>query len=107
MDTIPELNDCDDLSNFAEDSKSSVAPFRVVNIGNSKSEKLTDFIEAVESALGLEADKNYLPMQAGDVPGTLADTTLLETLTGYKPSTEIKQGVSKFVEWYREYYKIS
>ena len=84
---------------------SFVLLWRVVNIGNSKSEKLTDFIEAVESALGLEADKNYLPMQAGDVPGTLADTTLLETLTGYKPSTGIKQGVSQFIEWYREYYK--
>ena len=77
----------------------------MVNIGNSKPEKLLDFIEAIEKALGLKAVKNFLPMQAGDVPETYADTSLLATLTGYEPHTEISEGVQKFVEWYRDYFK--
>ena len=85
---------------------SPVAPFRVINIGNSKSEKLTDFIEALELVLGKKAKKNLMPMQAGDVSMTWADTSLLKYLTGFQPSTDIKYGVSKFVDWYREYYKL-
>ena len=85
---------------------SPVAPFRVINIGNSKSEKLTDFIEALELVLGKKAEKNLMPMQAGDVSMTWADTSLLKYLTGFQPSTDIKYGVSKFVDWYREYYKL-
>ncbi len=99
-------------SEFKEDvgdileSKSSVAPFRVVNIGNSKPEKLMRFIEVIEKAVGVNAQKNFMPMQPGDVKSTWADTSLLETLTGFKPRTDVEVGVEKFVRWYREYYAV-
>lgn len=86
------------------DSKSAIAPFRVVNIGNSKPEKLSDFIDAIEKVVGLKARKNFMPMQAGDVPATWADTHLFETLTNFKLSTDISKGVKNFVDWYRSYY---
>ena len=86
------------------DSKSAIAPFRVVNIGNSKPEKLLDFIDAIEKVVGLKARKNFMPMQAGDVPSTWADTHLFETLTNFKLSTDISKGVKNFVDWYRSYY---
>ena len=85
---------------------SPVAPFRIVNIGRSKPEKLADFIEALEKALKIKAKKNFMPMQAGDVHATWADTQLLFDLTGFRPSTSISTGVTKFVNWYREYYKV-
>ena len=65
-----------------------------------------DFISQLEVSLDLRAKKNLLPMQAGDVAITWADTSLLEDLTGYKPATEIADGVSNFVKWYREYYNV-
>ena len=86
------------------DSLSPVAPFRVVNIGNSEPVQLTAFIEAIEAATGLPATRNLMPMQAGDVPATWADARLLTTLTGYAPQTQVPEGVAKFVEWYRGYY---
>ena len=86
-------------------NQSPIAPFRVINIGNSKPEKLGDFIEAIEVATGYKAKKKFLPMQPGDVYETWADTTLLKSLTKYHPSTDIFTGVRNFVEWYREYYK--
>lgn len=88
------------------DSKSPVAPFRIVNIGNSKPVKLIDFIHAIEEALQANARKNFMPMQAGDVPATWADTSLLNELTGYKPNTDLSNGVYKFVSWYRQYYSV-
>ena len=88
------------------DSLSPVAPFRVVNIGNSKSERLLDFIEAIETALGQKTTRNMMDMQPGDVPATWAEASLLETLTGYRPQTDIRDGVRHFVDWYREYYRI-
>ena len=88
------------------DSKSEVAPFRVVNIGNSQPSKLLDLILAIENSIGVEAVKNLMPMQAGDVPATWADTTLLHELTGYKPKMELSMGVQNFVTWYREYYSV-
>lgn len=88
------------------DSKSDVAPFRVVNIGNSQPSQLLDFITAIEKSTGFESIKNLLPMQAGDVPATWADTTLLEQLTGYQPNTDLVTGVQNFVSWYREYYNV-
>lgn len=91
---------------ISNDSKSPVAPFRIVNIGNSKSEKLSDFILAVEKATKLKANRNLMPIQPGDVAATWADTRLLYGLTGYKPATDIETGVSNFVSWYRNYYKI-
>ena len=91
---------------FEDDNISPVAPFRVINIGNSKPEKLIDFIEAIEISLGMKADKNFLPMQPGDVDSTWADTKLFEKLTGYKTTTDIQTGVSSFVAWYRKFYNV-
>lgn len=88
------------------DSLSPVAPYRVVNIGNSDKVRLLDFIEAIEDNLGRKAIRNYLPMQPGDVPATWADATLLKRLTGYRPETDFRDGISRFVDWYRTYYGV-
>lgn len=86
------------------DSLSPVAPFRVVNIGNSETVPLGDFIAAIEARLGKVAQRNLMPMQAGDVPATWAEASLLKSLTGYAPSTEVTKGVAAFVDWYLDYY---
>ncbi|NIJ36403.1 UDP-glucuronate 4-epimerase [Sphingopyxis panaciterrae] len=86
------------------DSLSHVAPFRIVNIGNSDKVRLLDFVEAIEVNLGVEAVRNYLPMQKGDVPATWADSSLLERLTGFRPNTSIMDGIAEFVAWHRGYY---
>jgi UDP-glucuronate 4-epimerase len=88
------------------DSLSPVAPFRIVNIGNSDSVRLTDFIEAIEAATGRRAQQNLMEMQPGDVPATWADATLLQRLTGYRPQTPVTEGVRQFVGWYRDYYAV-
>lgn len=88
------------------DPGTSVAPYRVYNVGNSKPVKLLDFIEAIEDALGKMAVKNYLPMQPGDVPATWADVSDLAADFGYQPSTPVEEGIRRFVEWYKKYYKI-
>ena len=88
------------------DSLSQVAPFRVVNIGNSKKIKLLDFIKAIENTLEKKAIRNYMPMQKGDVHSTLANTNLLKKLTGSKPKINLNEGVKKFVKWYLDYYKL-
>ena len=88
------------------DNKSPLAPFRVVNIGNSKPETLKDFIFAIEEALGMASIQKMLPMQAGDVPATWADTSLLTLLTGYQSKTNLADGVKKFVQWYRAFYQV-
>lgn len=87
------------------DSLSPAAPHRIVNIGNSDKVRLLDFIEAIEGALGQKAIRNYKDIQQGDVPATWANADLLQRLTGYKPQTDVRVGVRKFVEWYREFYK--
>ncbi|WP_188722947.1 NAD-dependent epimerase/dehydratase family protein [Nitratireductor aestuarii] len=86
------------------DSISPVAPFRVVNIGNSTKIRLLDFVEAIEDELGQKAKRNYMGMQPGDVPATWADASLLLELTGYRPNTPYREGVANFVRWYRSYY---
>jgi UDP-glucuronate 4-epimerase len=86
------------------DSLSPAAPFRVVNIGNSDKVRLLDFVDAIEEALGKKAQRNYMDMQMGDVPATWADATLLQELTGYRPQTDFKDGIGRFVAWFREYY---
>ena len=86
------------------DSLSPVAPWRVVNIGNSKSVQLTDFIDAIEKAIGQPATRNLMEMQPGDVPATWANAKLLHQLTDYMPQTDIDTGVRRFVDWYRDYY---
>lgn len=88
----------------AGDSLSPVAPFRIVNIGNSDKVRLLDFVEAIEDCLGRKAIRNYLPMQMGDVPATWADAQLLQRLTGYRPQTDFRDGIARFVTWFREYY---
>ncbi len=88
------------------DSLSPVAPYRVVNIGNSDKVRLLDFIEAIEASTGKKAIRNYMDMQKGDVPATWADASLLNRLTGYKPETNIKDGVETFVLWYKNYYRV-
>ncbi|MEP3670811.1 MAG: GDP-mannose 4,6-dehydratase, partial [Roseibium sp.] len=88
------------------DSLSPVAPWRVVNIGNSTPVQLTDYIAAIEAATGKKAERNLMPMQAGDVPATWANAELLQHLTGYRPKTTVQEGVGRFVDWYRDYYRI-
>jgi UDP-glucuronate 4-epimerase len=85
------------------DSLSSVAPYRVVNIGNSDKVRLLDFVDAIEDCLGKKALRNYMGMQPGDVPATWANADLLKTLTNYRPQTDFRDGIAQFVTWYREY----
>jgi UDP-glucuronate 4-epimerase len=87
------------------DSLSPIAPYRVVNIGNSHKIKLLDFIETIEEILNKKAIRNYMPIQKGDVPATWADASLLKELTNYQPKTNYKDGINNFVQWYREFYK--
>ena len=88
------------------DSLSPIAPFRVVNIGNSKKVRLLDFVDAIEAEVGKKAIRNHMPMQPSDVTATWADTSLLQSLTGYKPQTAFRDGVASFVSWYRVFYNI-
>jgi len=88
------------------DSLSPAAPWRVVNIGNSDKVRLLDFIEAIEDALGKKAIRNYMDMQPGDVSATWADASLLSALTGYRPETDFRDGVARFVSWFQDYKKV-
>lgn len=103
IDAVPSLS-TDRTTTFANDSISPVAPFRIVNIGNSQKIRLLDFIEAIEKELEQKARRNYLEMQQGDVPATWADAGLLMDLTGFCPKTDYREGVAQFVRWYRSYY---
>ena len=87
------------------DPAGSSAPYRVFNIGNHDPVKLMDFIEAIEQALGKTAEKSFLPLQDGDVPATYADVSQLAAWTGFTPATPVREGVGRFVEWYRHYFK--
>jgi len=103
LDAAPVRPD-EDANTSVGDSLSPVAPWRVINIGNSQKIRLLDFIDVLEDTLGLPAKRNYMPMQMGDVPATWADASLLESLTGYYPKTDLRDGVSCFVEWFQDYY---
>ena len=81
-----------------------VAPIRILNIGNTKKVLLSDFINTIEKRLGKKANKNFLPMQKGDVHSTLSDTKLLRKITGYNPKTKYQDGINKFLNWYLDYY---
>ena len=94
----------DDFDRLNPDPGSSYAPYKMYNIGNNKPVKLMDFIETLEKHLGKKAKKEFLPLQAGDVPKTYADVDDLIKDVGFKPNTSIDEGIGKFVEWYREYY---
>lgn len=103
MDNPPKANE--DWDRLNPDPGTSYAPFKVYNIGNNKPVQLMEFIETIEKKLGKEAKKEFLPLQAGDVPKTYADVDDLINDVGFKPDTSIDEGVGKFVEWYKEYYK--
>ena len=89
---------------YKKDSLSTVAPFRILNIGNTKKVFLLDFIKQIEKVLGKKAIRNYMPLQKGDVKQTLSNTSLLKKLTGYNPKTDYKSGIKKFLNWYLNYY---
>jgi UDP-glucuronate 4-epimerase len=86
------------------DPGTSNAPYRVFNIGNNRPTPLMDYIAALEKAIGREAQKNFLPMQPGDVPATSADTSELHKWVGFKPDTPVEVGVQRFYDWYRGHY---
>ena len=92
-------------SKYKNDSLSTVAPYRVLNIGNTKKVYLLNFIKQIELELGKKAIRNYMPLQKGDVKQTLSNTNLLKRITGYNPKTSYKIGIKKFINWYLDYYK--
>ena len=94
-----------DWSGDHPDPATSSAPYRLYNIGNNKPVQLMHFIACIETALGREAKKNFLPLQPGDVPKTFADVDDLVADIGFKPATPIEEGIARFVEWYRSYYQ--
>ena len=104
IDTIPEPDP--DWSGDAPDSATSSAPYKLYNIGNNQPVELMHYIEVLEDCLGRKAEKNLLPLQAGDVPGTYADVADLVRYVGYQPDTAIEEGVARFVDWYRDYFKV-
>ncbi len=89
------------------DSGSSLAPYRIYNIGNHNPVNLLTFIETLEKCLGKQAIKNFMPLQAGDVPDTYADVSELVNDLGYKPNTELEHGINNFVEWYKDFYGVN
>jgi UDP-glucuronate 4-epimerase len=95
-----------DWSGDHPDSASSTAPYALYNIGNNEPVELMHYIEVLEDCLGRKAEKNLLPLQAGDVPDTYADVQDLVRDVGYKPDMSVEQGVANFVDWYRDYYKV-
>jgi UDP-glucuronate 4-epimerase len=86
------------------DPATSNAPFRIFNIGNSQPVALSDYVEAIETAVGKKAIRELLPLQPGDVPNTFADVSEITTSVGYRPRTSVREGVANFVQWYREYF---
>ena len=101
LNKIPSINA---KRKFKNDSLSPVAPFRILNIGNTKKIYLLDFINTLEKELNKKIKRNYMPMQKGDVPSTLSDSSLLKRITGYNPKTNYKIGIKKFINWYLGYY---
>jgi len=95
-----------DWNSDTPDPATSNAPWRVFNIGNSTPVRLNAYIEAIENVVGRKAIKELLPLQPGDVPDTFADVSELVAMIGYRPTTSVEEGVARFVEWYRSYYKI-
>ena len=94
-----------DFDPLNPDPGSSIAPYRVFNIGNGNPTPLMDYIGALEDALGMTAEKNMMPMQPGDVPATSSDTSELQDWVGFAPNTDVRDGVARFVDWYVSYYK--
>ncbi|SAP41005.1 Uridine diphosphate galacturonate 4-epimerase [Klebsiella michiganensis] len=103
QDVIPQANP--EWTVEAGSPADSSAPYRVYNIGNSSPVELMDYITALEDALGIKAEKNMMPIQPGDVLNTSAETKALYETIGFRPETPVQEGVKKFVDWYKEYYK--
>lgn len=104
LDRVPQTN-----LEYSSDSSShgtSAAPYKIYNIGNNQPVELLRFIQVLEDCLGMKAQKQMMPMQPGDVPATYADIEDLSRDVGFKPSTPIEVGISRFVDWYRSYYKV-
>jgi UDP-glucuronate 4-epimerase len=101
LNKIPSLSS---KKKFKNDSLSPVAPFRILNIGNTKKIYLLDFINTLEKELNKKIKKNYMPMQKGDVYSTLSNSSLLKRITGYNPKTNYRTGIKKFINWYLDYY---
>ncbi len=104
LDKVPEPNP--NWSSDAPDTASSNAPFKIYNIGNNEPVELMHYIKVLEDCLGKKAEMNLLPLQPGDVPDTYADVQDLVKDVGYKPATSVEDGIARFVEWYREYFKV-
>lgn len=104
LDNTPTSNPDYDFSQ--SNPASSSAPYRVYNIGNDNPVKLMDYIKAIENVLGMKAEIELLPLQKGDVPDTQADVSKLIADVGFKPSTSVQDGIDKFIQWYRDYYKV-
>lgn len=104
LDNVAQPNE--NWSGDAPDPATSLAPYRVYNIGNNNPVDLLDYIETLENCLGKKAERNLLPLQLGDVPDTYADVEALVKDVDYQPKTTIQTGIAKFVEWYRDYYQV-
>ena len=102
LNKTPSLNS---RKKYKNDSLSTIAPFRILNIGNTKKIYLLDFINTLEKELNKKIKRNYLPMQKGDVHSTMSDISLLKRLTGYNPKTNYKTGIKKFIDWYINFYQ--
>jgi UDP-glucuronate 4-epimerase len=103
---VPKIPTANSSWNGIEpDAATSFAPYRLFNIGNNKPVELMRFIEAIEEKLGIKAVKKLMPLQTGDVPETFADVDDLMNEVGFKPATSIEEGIGKFIEWYKAYYK--
>lgn len=105
LDRIPTANA--QWSSESPDPASSAAPYRLYNIGSNRPVSLLRFIETLENCLGCKAEKEFLPMQPGDVPRTYADVEHLKRDTGFQPQTTVEEGVARFVEWYRDFYEVN
>ena len=102
---IPSKENYDKLTDLKPNK--SWAPYKLLNIGSSKSEPLLNYISALEEAVQKKAKRMYLPMQKGDVEITHSDSKILEDWIGYHPSTSIQLGIKNFVEWYKSYYQLT
>lgn len=104
IDVVPQGNPDWDEAN--PDPATSSAPYRIYNIGNQRPTRLMDYIQCIETAIGREAKKEFLPMQPGDVYQTYADSSALAEATGFKPDTELQAGINRTVAWFKEYYHL-
>ena len=104
LNVIPQGNPDWDEKN--PDPATSPAPYRIYNIGNQHPTRLMDYIHCIEKSIGREAKKEYLPMQPGDVYQTYADSSALAAATGFKPGTDLQEGIDRTVAWFKHYYNL-